>query len=319
MQQLDQSRVAPEEIDSLGHLNVRFYLARVDRANRALFQKLGLDDAMLAGRNALLRRMDTYSRFRREQFEGAELTVHGGRLGVDDTHVRAYFEIRNPARDELAANFVTVSVLADRASRQVLALPPAVLQPNAGCDVELPDYAVPRSLSLGEQRTDVSLRALAERIGESSEFGMTGTREGTVEAEDCGADGVLRDDVDLMFLLHRRQFELAAKGGADAKAFGPPIVRTDDGHRFAWAMLETRITEIARPHAGDTVVWVGADVDIAEKSRRTRRWAFVKASGQLLSIHDSVGIAMDLDARKAITIPRSMRAAMDQHYLPEFA
>jgi len=43
MQRLDISRVLPEEIDSLGHLNVRYYLARVDRANQAL-----LDGVMLA-------------------------------------------------------------------------------------------------------------------------------------------------------------------------------------------------------------------------------------------------------------------------------
>ena len=323
MQLLDTSRVGPEEIDSLGHLNVHFYLARVDRANGRLLEALGLGAATLAERSAVLRRVDTYSRFRREQFEGAELTVHGGRLDVDATHVRAYFEIRNPARDEIAANFVTTSVLADGATRAELALPAAVLHPNASCDVQFPAHAAPRSLTLATPRTDVSLRALAEHIGESAEFGMTGAREGVVEAEDCGPDGVLRDDVELMFLLHRKQFEQAglsdASANASAKAFGPPVLRTDDGHRFGWAMLETRITEIARPRAGDSVVWVGADVDIAEKSRRTRRWAFVKSTGKLLSIHDSVGVAMDLDVRKAITIPPSMREAMNQHYLPEYA
>ncbi len=318
MQQLDVSRVGPEEIDSLGHLNVRFYLARVDRANRALLAALGLGDAVLDAQGAQLRRVDTYSRFRREQFEGAELTVLGGRLDVDEAHVRAYFEIRNPARDEIAANFVTVTVLANRVSRQVLALPPEARMPNAAFDIELPDYAAPRSLSLDPVRADVSLRALAERIGESAEFGMTGTREGVVEAQDCGPDGVLRDDVELMFLMHRRHMEVGGNAAGDVQAFGPPVQHTDDGHRFAWAMLETRNADIARPRAGDVVVWVGADVDIAQKSRRTRRWAFVKSTGQLLSIHDSVGIAMDLDARKAIAIPQSLRAAMDRHYLPEY-
>ena len=56
MQQLDQSPVGPEEIDSLGHLNVRFYLLRVDRANRRLFEALGLYSESLDGHNASLRR-----------------------------------------------------------------------------------------------------------------------------------------------------------------------------------------------------------------------------------------------------------------------
>ena len=67
MQQLDQSPVGPEEIDSLGHLNVRFYLARVDRANRVLLNALGLGASVLETRLAVLRRMDTYCKFRRER------------------------------------------------------------------------------------------------------------------------------------------------------------------------------------------------------------------------------------------------------------
>jgi len=180
--------------------------------------------------------------------------------------------------------------------------------------VQLPVYAEPRSLTLDPPRTDVPLQALLERIAESIEFGMTGRRDGIIEATECGPDDTLRDDVDLMFVMFRRQIE-----SGEAKAFWPPVLYTDEGHRFGWAMLETRNIELARPRTGDEVVWLGADIAIAERSRQSRRWAFVKATGQLLSIHDSVGVAMDLDARRAIPIPRSIRAAMEPHYLPEFA
>ena len=314
MQQLDQSPVGPEEIDSLGHLNVRFYLLRVDRANRRLFEALGLNSETLDGHNASLRRVDTYCRFRREQFENAELTVHGGVLDATGPQVRCYFEIRNPARNEIAATFVTGTVMANRVNRQVLDLPQSVRQVNEHYGVQLPDHARPRSLSLDPPNVAVPLATLMARIGESTEFGMTGRREALIEAEDCGPDGVLRDDVELMFVMFRRQMALA-----DAKAFGPPIQHTDEGHRFAWAMLETRNIELGRPRAGDAVIWIGADVAIADKWRQSRRWAFVRDTGQLLSIHDSVGVAMDLDARRAISIPRSIRATMDRHYLPEFA
>jgi acyl-CoA thioester hydrolase len=314
MQPLDTSPVGPDEIDSLGHLNVRFYLARVDRASCRLLAALGLTQTELDRQAATLRRVDTYSRFRREQFEGAELTVHGGTLGCVGDQVRCYFEIRNPARDELAAHFVTGTIVGDRVSRRPLELPASVRQVNEQYGVQLPDYAAPRSLSLDPPRTDVPLEALMAQIGEPAELGMTGRREGEIEAEDCGPDGMLRDDVDLMFLLFRRQID-----AADTKAFGPPVLYTDEGHRFAWAMLETRTVELGRPRAGDTVVWLGADVAIAQKSRQSRRWAFVKSTGALLSIHDAVGVAMDLDARRAITIPESIRRAMEPHYLPQYA
>jgi acyl-CoA thioester hydrolase len=314
MQQLDASRVGPDEIDSLGHLNVRFYMARVDRASEKLLAALGLTETDLDERHASLRRIDTYSRFRREQFEGAELTVHGGTLGCVGEQVRCYFEIRNPAKDEVAAHFVTGTVMSDRDSRRPLELPASVRQVNEQYGVQIPEYAAPRSLSLDPPRTDIPFEKLMTEIGESAEFGMTGRREGVIEAEDCGPDGVLRDDVELMFVMFRRQVHTA-----DPKAFGPPVLHTDEGHRFGWAMLETRNVELARPRAGDAIVWLGADVAIAEKSRQSRRWAFVMTTGELLSIHDSVSIAMDLDARRAIAIPRSIRSAMGHHYLPQYA
>jgi len=314
MQLLDASLVGPEEVDSLGHLNVRFYLARIDRASKTLLDALGLSEAELDRRQAVLRRVDTYSRFRREQFQGAELAVHGGLIGCIGDQLRCYFEIRNPTRNELAAHFITGAVLGDRTSRQALELPVSVRQVNEQYGVHIPEYAMPRSLSLDTPRTDVPFDMLLEKIGESSEFGMTGRREGVIEAEDCGPDGMLRDDVELMFVMFRRQLQ-----SGDAKAFGPPVLYIDEGHRFGWAMLETRNLDFGRPRVGDAIVWLGADVAIAEKSRQSRRWAFVKSTGELLSIHDSVGVAMDLDARRAIAIPGSIRSAMEQHYLPQYA
>ena len=40
---LDESKVLAEEIDSLGHMNVRFYMERKERANRKFLQLAGVD------------------------------------------------------------------------------------------------------------------------------------------------------------------------------------------------------------------------------------------------------------------------------------
>lgn len=317
MQQLERSTVEAQEIDSLGHLNVRFYLERVDRAGRALFDALGVLTATLAADGARLRRVDTYSRFRREQFEGATLAVHGGLLQTARDQARCYFEIRNPEREELAATFVTGTIVADHSTRQARPLPAALAAVNEQYGVQLPDYGAPRSLNLDPPNTTVALAELAARVPESTEFGMTGRREGLIEDADCGADGVLRDDVELMFVLFRRQLE-QNQNQDQGQAMGPPVLRTDEGHRFSWAMLETRSVDIASPRSGDKVVWIGADVAIGAKHRHSRRWAFVERTGQLLSIHDAVGIAMDLDARRAIAIPASIRAGMEAHFLPDY-
>lgn len=63
MQLLDEAPVLDSEIDSLGHMNVRYYMGRVFRASAFLQLDLGLNSAIPQG--AVLRRYDTYSRFRR--------------------------------------------------------------------------------------------------------------------------------------------------------------------------------------------------------------------------------------------------------------
>ena len=72
MQLLGESTVGAEEIDSLGHMNVRYYMARMEKANRILIDQLS-EAATSSPANVLLRRTDTYTRLRREQFRGATL------------------------------------------------------------------------------------------------------------------------------------------------------------------------------------------------------------------------------------------------------
>ena len=310
MRIFDEGPVLDSEIDSLGHMNVRYYVDRVARANRALLAEVGVGKPVFRG--AIVRRYDTYCRFRREQFAGAELQVAGGVLDAGPEQVRCYFEIRNPAKDEIAASFVTGTRLIDPEDQQTVALPEAVV---AACDafvVPLPEHGQPRSLTLSAPRSDVSLAELIERVPANPSAGMmSGRRDVEVPAEDCDEQGWLRDDVDVMFLMHRVQAQ------QNAGAFGPPVLRTDEGHRFSWAMIETRNVVLGRPRVGDNVVSVGADVAFGERWRQSRRWAFVESSGQLVSLHDTVGIALDLDARRSIPIPGSIRADLERSLLPD--
>ena len=66
------STVTADEIDSLGHMNVRYYVARMERANAELLKGLVEPGALERG---MLSRVDTYTRFQREQFEGAKLVT----------------------------------------------------------------------------------------------------------------------------------------------------------------------------------------------------------------------------------------------------
>lgn len=311
MRIFDERPVLASEIDSLGHMNVRYYMDRVARANRAMLATLGITAPVFRG--AIVRGFDTYCRFHREQFADAPLQVAGGVLEAEAEQIRCYYEIRNPHRNEIAATFVTASKLVDPDDQRTVPIPAECLGGAEEHLVQLPEHGRPRSLSLAPLRTDVSLETLTARVVDEPAAGMmSGRREARVQPEDCDERGRLREDVEILFLVHRSQSDQQSP-----ESFGPPVLRTDEGHRFGWAMIETRNLVLGRPLAGDNIVSIGTDVAFGERWRHSRRWAFVEASGEMVGIHDTVGIALDLDARRSIAIPENIRGALERSLQPD--
>jgi len=74
--------VGADEIDSLGHMNMRHYGTRAAAATDALFASWGWDAARLAAEGLLVVAQDSFNHYRREQFAGATLAVDGGLLGI---------------------------------------------------------------------------------------------------------------------------------------------------------------------------------------------------------------------------------------------
>ncbi len=306
---LRQETIVDEsEIDSLGHMNVRFYLSRVDEAFGLLLEEAGLTSAP----GQKLRRFDTYSRFLREQFAGSRLETRGGLVPLEPGNtVKGYFEIRNQDRGDLAASFIVRTGLIDAESQAPISL--KRWHHNLDYIVEVPDYAKPRSLSMTTPRS-IALKKLEEVIGDDPTPGMmSGRRENIVLAEDCDENGQMREDLELMFLMHR------PVPGKSEESFGPPQLVDEKGRLYSWAMMETRQVIFWKPQCNDQIISLSADVAYGEKWRQSRRWMFVKDSGVLLGIHDSVGVCMDLSARRAMKIPKDVLRSIKFNYLPRFA
>lgn len=312
---LHESTVQPAEIDALGHMNVRYYMTRVDQANRSMLAELGIQEE--PGR--AIRRLDTYTRFHREQFAGATLLTLGGVIAIaganESQEIEAYFEIRNPDNNQVAASFILRSCLIDVSSQKVLDIN-AISANNdltSKYSVSVPEYGMPRSLSLDDPAR-ISLEELEAVVGDDPTPGMmSGRRKNVVHADDCGTDGRLREEVDLMFVLHR------PAAGEDNEPGGPPVLRDSEGRRYSWAMIETRSVVWHRPMVGEIVLSIGADIANGEKWRQSRRWMFAEETGLLLGISDSVGLCIDLDARRSIPMPFDVIKAIERSRLPQFA
>ena len=310
MRLLHESTVAPEEIDSLGHMNVRYYMARMEQANRRLISELGLPQATQD--NAMLGRVDTYTRFRNEQFEGANLHTVGGILTLGEGGMQSYIEVRNPDTEQTAATFIVTTTLLARETRQAMPFPAPANVPSE--TVEVPEYAQPRSLQLDAVNTEVDIETL-DRLVPNVEGGgmMSGRRSTTVEPDDVDDSGWLRADIEVMFLPFMK---MAQQSGTTQ---GPPVFHTEDGRRVGWAVMESRNMLFGQARLNDELAYFSADIGIAAKSRHSRRWAFNQNTGQLLGISDTVGLCIDLDARRAIEWPEELRKDIEAHQLPQLA
>jgi len=287
----------------------------VAQANRAMLAELGIQD----GSGKAIRRLDTYTRFHREQFAGATLLTLGGLIadaGSDESQaINGYFEIRNPDNNQVAASFILRSCLIDVSNQQVLDINATSAKTDLTREysVRVPEYGMPRSLSLNDPAR-ISLEELEAVVGDDPTPGMmSGRRKNVVYADDCDSDGRLREEVDLMFVLHR------PTTGEENEPGGPPVMRDSEGRRYSWAMIETRNVVWHRPMAGEIVLSIGADIANGEKWRQSRRWMFAEETGLLLGISDSVGLCIDLDARRSIPMPFDVIEAIERSSLPQFA
>ena len=312
---LHESTVQPEEIDALGHMNVRYYMTRVDQANRSMLAERGIQEEP----GKAIRRLDTYTRFHREQFAGATLHTLGGLIAVagsdESREVNGYFEIRNPDNNQVAASFILRSCLIDVSSQQVLDITANSANNDNTSEyrVLVPEHGMPRSLSLNDPAR-ISLEELEAVVGDDPTPGMmSGRRKNVVHADDCDSDGRLREEMDLMFVLHRPTI------GNENELGGPPVMRDSEGRRYSWAMIETRSVVWHRPMEGEIVLSIGADIANGEKWRQSRRWMFAEKTGLLLGISDSVGLCIDLDARRSIPMPLDVIEAIERSSLPQFA
>ena len=316
MIKLNETPVTADQIDSLGHLNVRYYIERMDDANRRLLSGLGIT----GNADTFLRRVDTYNKFRREQFEGAVLSTHGaliaeGLIGPAGS-VPAYFEVRNEATGEIAASFLTATLRVDQTTQQPVGAMVSEGLPSSGelAPMAPPEASLPRSLSLSAPRVIPMQTLMDELPTEVVQGNMTGRRENVVKVEDCDDRGRLREDVDLMTIV----FRALPQDADDQATMGPPIQRDESGRRFAWAMMETRSYVFEYPHVGDVVIALSVDLDCGDKWRQTRRFMFNKGSGSILGVYDSIGVCIDLDARRAIETPAALKELIKATARPDW-
>jgi acyl-CoA thioester hydrolase len=299
---LHRAIVGDDEIDELGHMNVRFYLSKALRATDELAARHGLSPDACAALGGDVELSDLYTRHHREQLAGAQLVVVGGVLAVRPDGVRFYHELRNPARDECAATFVHELALRDWETRAPRPLPENVAKSAGSALVDWPEYGRPRSIDLDAGPPPLSLAGARER-------GIAMRAERAVLAEECGPDG--------RFIPSRYQDMVWGGDPVEPRRTGGWLHDTEDGGKMGWATLESRGVLLELPRAGTCIQSFGAEVELSAKVSYRHQWVFDVASGALLCTSSTVNLAFDIGARRAIEIPSAVRRMLETQYHPD--
>lgn len=298
---LYEGEVADEEIDHLGHMNVRFYLNKALLASRALARQLGVE-AACREMGAQLAVHDLFTRHFREQLAGAPLVVLGGVLGSRGEGLRFYHELRNPERDELAASFLHDVRLEQADTRKPMPLPESVARRVADAICPWPERGRPRTLDV-----DAPLRRIP--LDEARARGLAMREPRRVLASECDDDGVYRTEC--------HQDLVWAGMPIPPRQPGMPLYELSDGRRFGWATLESRATLFALPRIGTLIQSFGAEVEIARKTSVRHQWVFDLERGTLLSAGRILNLAFDIGARRAIEMPDEVRESLGRQYQPD--
>ncbi|HVN52617.1 MAG TPA: thioesterase family protein, partial [Acidimicrobiales bacterium] len=255
---LYRTEVTQDQIDHLGHMNVRFYGAHARTGAERLLADLGL----VADEGRALVGRDVYVRHHREQLVGAPLEVRGGVFDASTERVRLYEELRNSDTGDVAAAFVLGFELADRSTREPVAIGEPVVVAADAAAVPVPEHGRPRSIRIDDDPTSdaPSPELLAER-------GLALRRPRVVEAGDIPVD------VD-GFASPAAAGELMWGGEPVEGREFQGLQTLPNGHRMGFATMETRSTWARAPRVGDRVQSFAAELDLQAKTMLTRHWLF---------------------------------------------
>lgn len=285
LQTTHRTTVTEDQIDHLGHMNVRFYGVAAAAATTAW---LAGHTTPAAGTATAIE--DLYTRHHREQLLGAELVVRSGLLDVGAGRVTLYHELVNSTSDDVAATFVH-GVVGRDASGTIETSWPVNVDVDA---VNPPAYGKPRSISLDRDPADgvPSPDTAVDR-------GWAIRLPRVVTDEECGPDGRVLPTFAPM--LHWG-------GEAIDGAMGPTLHDGPNGEIIGFASMETRLAIVRLPERGSRIQSFAATREIADKTMHQVMWVFDLDRGDLLTTFEVVNLAFDTVGRRAVSIPDDLRA-----------
>jgi acyl-CoA thioester hydrolase len=277
------------ECDEMGHMNVRFYVAKMMEGLAELAHQAGMPQAFRANAASTLRPRDQHIRYIKEARAGAPFLMNACVLEVADSSVLVYQQLDHASGQPCAA-FRTWIDHVDISTGIVF---PWSRQVRAALEVMKdtpPAETAPRSQDFAKPPRATATMADADAIGAP----LIG--RGVVQLQDCDLTGRMMPE---MFL------------GRISDSIGHLLSRWREGMaeaarqrgeqvRSGGAVLEYRMVYRRWPKAGDRFVVRSARGTIQEKTHSFVHWVIDPDSGEAWATAEAVAIALNLDTRKII-------------------
>ena len=147
------------ECDELGHLNMRYYLAKARQARRMFIIGLGLPTAFESGTPSTARFRECHIRFLRESRPGTTLYIHTGVLDVGEDDLTLIHVLYHRDGSVAATVRETVDHIYQRTGQR-FPWPRRVHAAVQAYMTDLPKEAMPRGLTLDEPLTGPNLETV---------------------------------------------------------------------------------------------------------------------------------------------------------------
>jgi acyl-CoA thioester hydrolase len=278
------------ECDEMGHMNVRFYVAKMMEGLAEFAHAVGLGHAFRERAQSTLRPRDQHIRFIKEAHAGSPFTMTGCVLDVTETSVLLYQQITHQS-GEPCASFRTWVDHIDVSSGQPFAWTADTRAKLEAFMDEQPATTAPRSVDLSIAPRPSATMADADSlnapvIGRGVILPQQLDQTGTMLPEFF--IGRVSDSIGHLLRPWREKVREAAEARGETL-------------RMGGAVLEYRLVYRRWPRVGDRFVIRSGRGFQKEKTHSFIHWLIDPDTGQAWMTSEAVAVSLNLDTRKIIT------------------
>lgn len=310
------------ECDEMGHMNVRFYVARAMESCGYLAHLLGLHEAFAPGATGTLMPVTQHIRFHRECRAGVPHYVQGGLVSLDADDAVIYQELRHATDDTVSATFVTRFAHVEARSGARFAWPSQVIDQWKALRVKIPAHGSGRGLD-----PDAEFASAPDvHLSRAEKLGVKAIGRYLIQANDCDAFGRVRPDYfvgrisdSVPNMLHGWRAGLAqSASSAASSAGGAPGEQAPAPKRIGAAVLEMHTCFRQWPRAGQLMEVRSALVEVNATYQKLTHRLLDPVSGQAYSTSRAVAVSFDLDARKVHKVDADGLAQIQKLIVPGY-